>query len=118
MHKKTIRLFISTLLLSLTVLVGGCENVDVSNYSDYSDNNEPSSNFNTENSNTEESRFSFEELNISGDAIYHFDVVYIITDTKTGKQYLYTYHSGGYAGGATMVELSSISVSEDSNNID
>lgn len=100
MHKKSIRLFISTLLLSLTVLIGGCGNGGAS---DSSTSKDPA----PTSFNTEPSRFSSEKVNISGDGYYHFDSSYIITDTKTGKQYLYTYHGGGYAGGASMVELGS-----------
>lgn len=99
MHKKSIRLFISTLLLSLTVLVGGCG--DASNSSIIKDPAPTSFN-------TEPPRFSSEEVIISGDGYYHFDHSYIITDTKTGKNYLYTYHMGGYGSGcSTMVELGS-----------
>ena len=100
MHKKSIRLFISTLLLSLTVLVGGCGNGVASDNSTSKDPTPTSFN-------TEPSRFSSEEVIISGDGYYHFDSSFIITDNKTGKQYLYTFHHSGYAGGASMVELGS-----------
>lgn len=97
MHKKSIRLFISTLLLSLTVLVGGCG--DASNSSTIKDPAPTSFN-------SEPSRFSSEKVVISGDGYYFFDSSYIITDTKTGKQYLYVSSLRWSMSG--MVELGSI----------
>ncbi len=105
MHKKSIRLFISTLLLSLTVLVGGCG--DASNGVEDASNSLTIKDPAPTSFNSEPSRFSSEEVVVSGDGYYHFDSSFIITDNKTGKQYLYTFHHSGYAGGASMVELGS-----------
>lgn len=103
MHKKSIRLFISTLLLSLTVLVGGCGSPSNSTKVE-----EPI----VQNSTTKSSRFSAENVEISGvtkdfycEGCDFFDYSYIITDKETGQQWLYLYHDGGYDGGSVMVEL-------------
>lgn len=54
------------------------------------------------------SRFSAEEVEISG--ICSVDYSCIITDHQTGRQFLYTWHSGihGNGGGATMVEIGTV----------
>lgn len=104
MHKKSIRLFISTLLLSLTVLVGGCG--DASNVVEDASNSLTIKDPAPTSFNSEPSRFSSEEVVISGDGYYFFDNSYIITDTKTGKQYLYVSSLRWDMSG--MVELGSI----------
>lgn len=89
MHKKSFRLFIATLLLFLTTLLISCGD----------------SSINASAANTKSSRFFSEETEVSGDACYHFDYSYIITDNETGQQWLYLYHDDGYDGGPVMVEL-------------
>lgn len=106
MHKKSLRLFIATLSLSLTTLLGGC------GHSDSSSSTEVKQEPIVQNSTTESSRFSAENVEVSGvtkDTHYEgydfFDYSYIITDKETGQQWLYLYHDGGYDGGPVMVEL-------------
>lgn len=108
-QKISFRLFIATLLLSLITLLSGCGSNDSSSSTEAKE--EPI----VQNSTTESARFSSEKVKVSGEAAadYHFDVSYIITDNETGQQWLYVYHSGGYSGGAAMVEL--VTTAEPSN---
>lgn len=105
MHKKSFRLFIATLSLSLTTLLGGCGSDDSSSSTEVKE--EPI----VQNSTTESSRFSIENVEVSNVPEYDrgfitfFDYSYIITDKETGQQWLYLYHDNGYDGGAVMVEL-------------
>lgn len=100
MHKKSFRLFIATLSLSLTTLLGGCGPNDSSSSTEVKE--EPI----VQNSTTESSRFSAENVEISGATSSNFFTrSYIITDKETGQQWLYLYHGNGYGGGSAMVEL-------------
>lgn len=103
MHKKSIRLFIATLSLSLTTLLGGC-GASATNIESKKDT--------VQNSVTESPRFYSERVIIDGDARSHFNYSYIVTDNETGQQWLYVYHSGGRAGGSAMVELDITEVSD------
>lgn len=64
---------------------------------------EPSDNY------SEQSRFIFENTSAVSpvDTEYYsfFDYSFIMTDSETGKQYLYLYHDNGKDGGPVVVEL-------------
>lgn len=96
MHKKSLRLFIATLSLSLTTLLCGC-GTSATTIESKEDG--------VQNSVTESPRFYSERVIIDGDARGHFHYSCIVTDNETGQQWLYVYHSGGNGGGAAMVEL-------------
>lgn len=121
MHKKLFQLFISTLLLSANILLGGCgestqiNNIEQSTLSDpikelideqkvYSQSpkiEEPSIEINS-------SRFSYELVNI--DVTYDgynkiIDLSFILTDNETGRQWLYLFARGGTGCTSQIIEL-------------
>lgn len=99
MRKKSIWLVISTLLLLLIISLISCRSSSNTTKAYAASNANPS-------------RFSSENVSISGN--YHYDEASIITDHQTGKQYLYITTSVNH--GAAMVELDS--VGETLSNID
>lgn len=116
MLNKSIRLFISTLLLSATIFLGGCSATNI---------NQSSSNFigediiqledqseHIENSNVEEStnssRFSYElvDMDVTYDGYNRIiDLSFILTDNTTGRQWLYIYARGGTGCTSQIIEL-------------
>lgn len=109
MHKKSFRLFISTLLFSFTAFLGGCGSTVKETVASSHTVEETSEDVANAEPAPEPSRFVCENVNIStpiDDNYYSFfDYSFLITDSKTGKQYLYLYHDNGYDGGPVMVEL-------------
>ncbi len=107
MHKRLFRLFISTFLLSVTVLVGGCgasksQVVYDPVSADYLPQTEDSVNTSNSTYSNSTNRFSAKRVTIDN----FTEKAYIITDTMTGVQYLYIYASEGlYEGGPTITVI-------------
>lgn len=98
--KKSFRLLIATLLLLTVLLTSGFSGCGSSSDTEVSNTDAPS---------IDSSRFTCVEVEISGDTKSHFSICYIITDTQTGNQFLYTYHDGNsYDSGATMVKIGTL----------
>lgn len=91
---------LATLLVALTLVSTGCG----SSTSNSSSSGEPP----IPKEESIPSRFSAEQVKINSSCYLSIDDAYIITDSVTGKQYLYTWNSGGYSGGASMVEIGTI----------
>lgn len=92
---------LATLLVALTLVSTGCG----ASTSNSSSSGEPP----TPKEESIPSRFSAEQVVIDSSCYLEIAYAYIITDSVTGKQYLYTwYKSGSGAGGASMVEIGTI----------
>lgn len=122
MLNKSIRLFISTLLLSATIFLGGCSDTNIdqssSNFigediiqledqSEYIENSNVEESF-IENLKTNSSRFSYElvDMDVTYDGYNRIiDLSFILTDNTTGRQWLYIFARGGTGCTSQIIEL-------------
>lgn len=127
MHKKSIRLFITTLLLSVTILLGGCgESTQVNSIEQCTPldsiedcrrqfeehetciQNSKEEESSIKNPKMNSSRFSYElvDMDITYDGYNRIvDHSFILTDNETGRQWLYILTYGGAGCTSQIIEL-------------